>query len=397
MNKKMLELGSNRSIIRELFEFSKEMKEIYGEDKVYDFSIGNPSVPTARIIDETAIDLIINDKNVHGYTSSIGNNDVRSAIASDLNDRYNTNYTKDNIYMTVGAAASITIALHAVIESKDEEILALAPYFTEYKVFTEGTGAKFRVVPADMENFSINFDALERYINENTKVVIVNSPNNPTGNIYPKEDLEKLANMLEEKEKEYKHDIYILCDEPYREIVYDGIELPHIPSIYHNTILCYSYSKSLSLPGERIGYVLVSPRCNDSENLLYACLGAGRMLGYICASSLYQKVIAKNPKALSDLGLYDENRKLLYNGLTKIGYECVYPKGAFYLFIKALEEDSYSFMEHAKKYNLVLVPSDNFGVTGYMRLAYCVSKETIINSMDSFEKLYNEYKNKNVA
>ena len=393
----MLELGSNRSIIRELFEFSKEMKEIYGEDKVYDFSIGNPSVPTARIIDETAIDLIINDKNVHGYTSSIGNNDVRSAIASDLNDRYNTNYTKDNIYMTVGAAASITIALHAVIESKDEEILALAPYFTEYKVFTEGTGAKFRVVPADMENFSINFDALERYINENTKVVIVNSPNNPTGNIYPKEDLEKLANMLEEKEKEYKHDIYILCDEPYREIVYDGIELPHIPSIYHNTILCYSYSKSLSLPGERIGYVLVSPRCNDSENLLYACLGAGRMLGYICASSLYQKVIAKNPKALSDLGLYDENRKLLYNGLTKIGYECVYPKGAFYLFIKALEEDSYSFMEHAKKYNLVLVPSDNFGVTGYMRLAYCVSKETIINSMDSFEKLYNEYKNKNVA
>lgn len=397
MNKKMLELGSNRSIIRELFEFSKEMKEIHGENKVYDFSIGNPSVPTARVIDETAIDLLINDKNIHGYTSSIGNNDVRSAIASDLNDRYNTNYTKDNIYMTVGAAASITIALHAVIESKYEEILALAPYFTEYKVFAEGTGAKFRVVPADMKNFSINFEALDRYINENTKVVIVNSPNNPTGNIYSKEDLEKLADMLEAKEKEYKHDIYILCDEPYREIVYDGIKLPHIPSIYHNTILCYSYSKSLSLPGERIGYVLVSPRCNDSQNLMYACLGAGRMLGYICASSLYQKVIAKNPKALSDLSIYDENRKLLYNGLTKIGYECVYPKGAFYLFVKALEEDSYSFMEHAKKYNLVLVPSDNFGVTGYVRLAYCVSKETIINSMDAFEKLYNEYKNKNMA
>ena len=394
MNNKMLELGSNRSIIRELFEYSKKMKLVYGEDKVYDFSIGNPSVSTPNEIDDAILDLIKNDKTVHGYTSSIGNNEVREAIASDLNKRYNTSYTKDYIYMTCGAASAIAIALKAIIEKETDEVLALAPYFTEYRVFAIGAGATFKVVPPDMDSFSINFKDLEKCINENTKAVIVNSPNNPTGNVYSEEEINRLASILVNKEKEYGHDIYIICDEPYREIVYDDITLPHIPSLYHNTILCYSYSKSLSLPGERIGYVLVSPRCNDAKNLVLACLGAGRVMGYICASSLFQKVIAMNASSISDLKQYDENRKLLYNGLKEIGYDCIYPKGAFYLFVKALEDDAYSFMEHAKKYNLVLVPSDNFGVTGYMRLAYCVKKETIINSMEAFDKLHDEYKNK---
>ena len=391
MNNLMVELGTKRSIIRELFEYSKKMKQLYGEDKVYDFSIGNPSVATPSEIDGQIIDLVKNDNQVHGYTSSVGNVDVRDAIAKDLNSRYHTSYTKDNLYMTCGASSAISIALKAVVSKDSDVVLAIAPYFPEYKVYAMGAGASFRVVPADMDNFGLNIKELEKYINENTIVVIINSPNNPSGNVYSKEEIEEVASFLLKKEKEYGHDIYILCDEPYREIVYDGINLAHIPSVYHNTILCYSYSKSLSLPGERIGYILVGPNCNNASEVLAACLGAGRMMGYVCASSLFQKVIAKNASALSDLKVYDENRKLLYDGLTKIGYKCIYPKGAFYLFVKALEDDAYKFMERAKNYNLVLVPSDNFGVKGYMRLAYCVSSQTIINSIPAFEKLYKEY------
>ena len=393
MNKEMLKLGSNRSIIRELFEFSKLKKAELGDDKVYDFSLGNPSVPPAKEVNESIKYIIDNKSDTynHGYTSAQGDNNVREAIANDLNKWYNTSYKKENIYMTCGAAASLCITFRALVESKNDEILAIAPYFTEYKVFVEGAGATFNVVPADLNTFNINFTELEKNVNKNTKAIIVNSPNNPSGVVYTKENLIKLASFLNEKQKEYNHPIYIICDEPYREIVFEGNTVSHIPSLYDNTIVCYSYSKSLSLPGERIGYILVPDKCFESKELYLACLGAGRAYGYVCAPSLFQHVIEACASLTSNMNEYKKNRDLIYNGLTKIGYECVQPQGAFYLFMKALEDDAYNFMEKAKKYNIIVVPSDNFGVKGYVRLAYCVSTETIINSMKAFEKLYKEY------
>ncbi len=394
MNKEMLNLGSNRSIIRELFEFSKQRKAEIGEDNVYDFSLGNPSVKPNPELNKALIK-IINDGNdiyTHGYTSAPGDNNTRQKIVDDLNNRFNTSYDINNIYMTCGAAASLCIALRALVESKNDEVLALAPYFTEYKVFAEGAGATFKVVKPDMESFGINFSELEKEINKNTKAIIVNSPNNPSGVVYSEESLKKLAELLRNKEVLYNHPIYIICDEPYREIVFDGIKIAHIPNLYDDTIVCYSYSKSLSLPGERIGYVLVPNKAADSKNLFLACLGAGRAYGYVCAPSLMQHAIELCADKTSDMNEYKKNRDLIYNGLTEIGYECVKPEGAFYLFMKALEPDAYQFMEKAKKHNIIVVPSDNFGVKGYVRLAYCVSSKTIINSMKAFKDLFNEYK-----
>ncbi len=395
MNEKMLDLGNNRSIIRELFEFSKAQKAKLGADKVYDFSIGNPSVPPHKKVNETLIKLL-NENDpcfIHGYTSAQGDIDVRKKIAENLNSRFNTNYDYNMLTMTCGAAASLCITFRAITESSKDEIFAIAPYFTEYKVFVESAGATFKVVPAEIDRFGINFAALEKMVNENTKAIIINSPNNPSGVVYSHEAIKKLADFLTEKEKEYNHPIYIVCDEPYREIVYDGLVVPHIPSYYPNTIICYSYSKCLSLPGERIGYILVPSSVTDSKNVYFACLGAARAYGYVCAPSIFQKLIAECADLTSDMNEYAKNRDLLYNGLTKIGYECVYPQGAFYLFMKSPEADSYKFMEKAKKYNIVLVPSDNFGVKGYVRLAYCVSSDTIVNSMPAFEKLLKEYEN----
>lgn len=394
MNKEMLELGSNRSIIRELFEFSKIRKQEIGAENVFDFSLGNPSVKPNPKLNEAIIKILNagDDSYSHGYTSAAGDNNTRTNIALDLNKRFNTNYSLNNIYMTCGAAASLCIALKAITESKADEVLAIAPYFTEYKVFAEGAGATFNVVKPNMETFEINFDDLKNKVNNNTKAIIVNSPNNPSGVVYKKDSLIKLADFLRNKEKEYNHPIYIICDEPYREIVFDNLEVPHIPNLYDDTIVCYSYSKSLSLPGERIGYVLVPNQAYDSKNLYLACLGAGRAYGYVCAPSLMQHAIELCADLTSDMNEYKKNRDLIYNGLTKIGYKCVKPDGAFYLFMKALEDDAYKFMEKAKKYNIIVVPSDNFGVKGYVRLAYCVSSSTIINSMEAFKKLYNEYK-----
>ena len=394
MNKDMLKLGSNRSIIRELFEFSKLKKAELGEDKVYDFSLGNPSVPPAECVNKSIKDIITNNNDTysHGYTSAQGDNNVRDAIANDLNKRYNTSYKKENIYMTCGAAASLCITFKALVESSADEILAIAPYFTEYKVFVEGTGATFKVVPADLDTFNINFDELAKVITKNTKAIIVNSPNNPSGVVYTKENLIKLSSFLNEKEKEYNHPIYIICDEPYREIVYEGNVVSHIPSLYDNTIVCYSYSKSLSLPGERIGYILIPDKCFDSKDLYLACLGAGRAYGYVCAPSLFQHVIEKCATYTSDMNEYKKNRDLIYNGLTNIGYTCVQPQGAFYLFMKSLEDDAYKFMERAKQFNIIVVPSDNFGVKGYVRLAYCVSDTTIKNSLPAFKALFDSYK-----
>ncbi len=394
MNKEMLNLGSNRSIIRELFEFSKQRKAEIGEDNVYDFSLGNPSVKPNPELNKALIKIINdgNDTYTHGYTSAPGDNNTRQKIVDDLNNRFNTSYDINNIYMTCGAAASLCIALRALVESKNDEVLALAPYFTEYKVFAEGAGATFKVVKPDMESFGINFSELEKEINKNTKAIIVNSPNNPSGVVYSEESLKKLAELLRNKEVLYNHPIYIICDEPYREIVFDGIKIAHIPNLYDDTIVCYSYSKSLSLPGERIGYVLVPNKAADSKNLFLACLGAGRAYGYVCAPSLMQHAIELCADKTSDMNEYKKNRDLIYNGLTEIGYECVKPEGAFYLFMKALEPDAYQFMEKAKKHNIIVVPSDNFGVKGYVRLAYCVSSKTIINSMKAFKNLFNEYK-----
>lgn len=393
MNKKMLELGNNRSIIRELFEFSKIQKEKYGADKVYDFTLGNPSVPPHKAVDETIVELL-NTKSPsynHGYTSAPGDNEVRNAIAQDLNKRFGTNYKLTNLYMTCGAAASLCITFKAITESSSDEILAMAPYFTEYKVFVEASGAKFGIVPAN-ETFGVNFSELDKMITKNTKAIIVNSPNNPSGVVYSEDEIKKFAELLLKKEKEFNHPIYLVCDEPYREIVYDGLTVPHIPSYYHNTVICYSYSKCLSLPGDRIGYILVPDQVDDSKDLYAACLGAGRALGYVCAPSLYQKVIERCATLTSDMNEYKKNRDLLYNGLKNIGFECIYPQGAFYLFVKSPEPDANNFMEKAKKYNIVVVPSDGFGVKGYVRLAYCVSSKTIVDSLPAFEKLYNEYK-----
>ena len=394
MNKEMLGLGSNRSIIRELFEFSKQRKLEIGADNVYDFSLGNPSVKPNPKLNEALIKIIEagDDTYSHGYTSAPGDNNKRENIAKDLNNRFKTNYSLNNIYMTCGAAASLCITLRAITESINDEILALAPYFTEYKVFVEGAGATFKVVKPNMETFGINFDDLKNVINKNTKAIIVNSPNNPSGVVYTEADLNKLADFLRQKEKEYNHPIYIICDEPYREIVYGNAKVAHIPNLYDNTVVCYSYSKSLSLPGERIGYVLVPDKAYDSKNLYLACLGAGRAYGYVCAPSLMQHAIELCADLTSDMNEYQKNRDLIYNGLTKIGYECVKPEGAFYLFMKALESDAYKFMEKAKEFNIIVVPSDNFGVTGYVRLAYCVSTKTIENSLPAFQKLFDSYK-----
>ena len=393
MNKEMLDLGSNRSIIRELFEFSKQRKQEIGEDNVYDFSLGNPSVKPNPEFNKALIKIINDgdDTYTHGYTSAPGDNNTRKKIVDDLNNRFNTSYDISNIYMTCGAAASLCIALRALVESKNDEILALAPYFTEYKVFAEGAGATFKVVKPDMKSFGINFDELEKEINKNTKAIIVNSPNNPSGVVYSEESLKKLADLLRNKEVKYNHPIYIICDEPYREIVFGDIKVPHIPNLYDDTVVCYSYSKSLSLPGERIGYVLVPNKAADSKNLFLACLGAGRAYGYVCAPSLMQHAIELCADKTSDMNEYKKNRDLIYNGLTGIGYECVEPQGAFYLFMKALEDDAYKCMERAKAHNIILVPSDNFGVKGYVRLAYCVSSKTITNSMKAFKELFDEY------
>lgn len=393
MNKEMLELGKTRSIIRELFEFSKQRKKEIGDENVFDFSLGNPSVKPNPKINEEIKNIIDNndDTYTHGYTSAQGDFECRVQIAKDLNNRYSTNYTADNIYMTCGAAASLSITMRAIRETDNDEIIAIAPYFTEYKVFAEGVGFNFKVADADLETFNINFDSLLKTINKNTRAIIVNSPNNPSGVVYTKDTLLKLSSILNQKQKEYNHPIYIIADEPYREIVFDNLEVTHIPSIYDNTIICYSYSKSLSLPGERIGYILVSPKCDDSKNLYLATLGAGRSLGYVCAPSLFQHVIEKCASLTSEMNEYQKNRDLIYNGLKDIGYNVVKPNGAFYLFIKT-PLDAYEFMERAKTYNIIVVPSDNFGVKGYVRLAYCVSYDTIKNSLPFFKKLFESYK-----
>lgn len=394
VSQKMYELGSRRSEIRELFEYGLKRKAEIGAENVFDFSLGNPSVPAPDCVKEALADLVLNTDPValHGYTSAQGAPDVRKSCADYVNANFGTSYTADNFYMTVGAAASLTISLSAISEDKGE-VIVLAPFFPEYTVFINQAGMTPVIVKCREEDFQIDFDALKSAINENTKAVIVNSPNNPSGIVFSEDTIKKLASVLSEAEKTYGKDIYIIADEPYRELVYtDGVTVPFVPNYYNNTIVCYSFSKSLSLPGERIGYVLVPNTVNEWQKVYFAVCGAGRSLGFVCAPSLFQKIVPKCIGKTADISIYKKNRDILCDALSKYGYTVAQPDGAFYLFVKALEESSRDFCEKAKKYELLIVPGDSFGYPGYVRISYCVSTEMIEKSLPSFEKLAKEYK-----
>ncbi|MEE1053582.1 MAG: pyridoxal phosphate-dependent aminotransferase [Acutalibacteraceae bacterium] len=391
INRQMALLGNQPSKIREIFEYSLKRKAQIGADKVFDFSLGNPSIPAPKAVDDTIKDLVEHSDSValHGYTSAQGAMPLRQKIAQNIKNRFGVEAEAQNIYITCGAAASLTSTLKAVVNDGDEVIL-LAPFFPEYQVFCENAGAKTVPVLCNTDDFSLDFDALDKAVNKNTTAIIVNSPNNPTGAVISKSDIEKLSALLKQKSAEYGREIYIIADEPYRELTYTA-EVPYIPKFYDNTVVCYSYSKSLSLPGERIGYVFVSPKCADSKELFAAVCGAARSMGYVCAPSLMQNVIEKCEGETADISQYDKNRTLLYNSLTDIGYKAVKPEGAFYLFVKALQDDANEFCERAKKHELLLVPSDSFGIKGYVRISYCVAYDTIKNSIPAFKALYDEY------
>ncbi len=393
VNEKMYQLGSVRSAIRELFEYGKKRAEIVGPENVYDFSIGNPSIPAPAIVNETIRKLTqsLDSVSLHGYTSAQGDAETRQAVADYLNNTHGTNFNADNFYMTMGAAASLSLCFKSLTTSDEDEFIVIAPFFPEYSVFIASAGAKSVVVPPDTENFQIDFGALETRISKHTKGIVINSPNNPSGAVYSADTVNRLASLLEQKQKEYGTQIFIIADEPYREIAYDGIEVSFVTKFYDNTLVCYSYSKSLSLPGERIGWVLVPDEAYESKNLYAAVAGSGRALGYVCAPSLFQKMLVKCIGQTGDIAAYKANRDLLYDGLTKIGYKCFKPDGAFYMFVKALEDDSQSFCEKAKEEDLLIVAADGFGCPGWVRVSYCVDSEMIKRSFGAFEKLYKKY------
>ena len=392
VNEKMRDLGARRSVIRELFEYGKKRKAEIGAENVFDFSIGNPSVPSPDAVNETLVSLLTQKDPValHGYTSAQGDAGVRAAIADYIQKTHGAIANPDLIYLTVGAAASLTVSLTALL-NEGEEVILLAPFFPEYRVFVERTGAKVVPVLCDTKTFQPDFDALAAAITEKTRAIIVNSPNPPTGAVLTKESIEKLSSVLSAAQKKYSAPIYLIADEPYRELVYGDVEVPYLPSFYANTVVCYSFSKSVSLPGERIGYILVSPTMENAGDVYAAVCGAGRALGFVCAPALFQYMIPSVLGMTSDLTVYDTNRKLLYEALTSYGYEVVKPDGAFYLFVKALEPDANAFCERAKSEELLLVASDSFGCPGYVRISYCVTTEQIERSLPAFERLAKSY------
>ena len=393
INQKMYELGTKKSTIRTIFEFGRKRAAEVGEENIYDFSLGNPNVPTPEYVKAAAIDILTNmePSAVHGYTVAPGNPEVRKALAASVNKRFGTDFTANNFFITAGAAAAITISFKALAE-KDDEFITFAPFFPEYRAFVESVGGKLTVVKAQPADWQIDFAAFRQLINEHTKAVIVNSPNNPSGAVYSEATIKELAAILQEKQQEYGHPIFIIADEPYREIAFDGYEVPYIPDYYENTLVCYSYSKSFSLPGERIGYIVVPDAVTDFCKVYGAIAGAARVLTHVNAPSLWQLVIGRCADKPSDISTYVKNGQLLYNGLIEAGFECVKPQGAFYLFPKCLEEDDYAFCERAKKYDLLLVPGTDFGCPGYFRAAYCIKTETIEKSLPLFKKLAAEYK-----
>lgn len=383
MNSKMYELGSVRSVIRELFEYGQNMKKTVGAENVFDFSIGNPNIQAPEKVKQAIVSLT-KDETVHFYTSAQGDAEVREKISQYIKTTFGADIPSNLIYMTTGAAAALSITFKALIDDEHNEFITFAPYFPEYKVFVESNGGVLKVQPAN-ETLGLNLTGLKDLITEKTTAVIINSPNNPSGNIYSEEEIKSLAKLLDEY-KAKGQTIYLIADEPYRELVYDDTFVPYVPNYYDNVIVCYSWSKSLSLAGERIGYIAVSPKIQLANELYLAICGSGRALGYVCASSMFQKVVAECLGDTAALEIYKTNRDLLYNTLTSYGFECIYPKGAFYLFLKS-PVDNDEFLEKAKALGILFVPSESFGVAGWVRIAYCVSRETIERSIPYFKKL----------
>lgn len=393
VSEEMYVLGTKKSTIRTIFEFGQKRAAEVGAENVFDFSLGNPNVPAPDFIRDAAVDILMHGDptEVHGYTIAPGKPAVREALAADLKHRFGMEVTGKNLFMTAGAAASVTITFKALTEPGDE-FVTFAPFFPEYRVFVEACGGKLVVVPAKTDDFQIDLTALERALTPQTKAVIVNSPNNPSGAVYRETTIRRLADLLRAKEQEYGHPIFIVADEPYREIVYDGASVPCIPLLYDNTIVCYSYSKSFSLPGERIGYIVVPDTAADFARIYGAIAGAARVLTHVNAPSLWQLVVARCAGKAADLSTYAKNAALLYDGLTALGFSCVRPQGAFYLFPQALEPDDAAFCRRAQEYDLLLVPGRDFGCPGYFRAAYCVRTKMIEKSLPRFEELAKSYK-----
>lgn len=392
ISEKMKPYVKNNSAIRMMFEEGNRLRAKYGADKVFDFSLGNPSVPAPDSVREAIIELVnTTDPTVlHGYMSNAGFEDVRQTIAESLNRRFDTKFSAKNLIMTVGAASGLNVILKTIL-NPGEEVIVFAPYFLEYGAYVRNYDGVLVEISPDTTTFQPNLAEFEQRITPKTRAVIVNTPHNPTGVVYSEETIKKLSAILEAKQKEFGTVIYLISDEPYRELAYDGVEVPYLTKYYNNTVVGYSYSKSLSLPGERIGYLVIPDEADRSEELISAATIANRTLGCVNAPSLIQKVVAKCVDAKTDLAAYDKNRQALYNGLKECGFECIKPQGAFYLFVKSPVEDEKAFCEAGKKYNILMVPGSSFACPGYVRLAYCVSYETIVNSLPEFKKLAAEY------
>lgn len=392
INKKYVDMLEQKSVIREMFMYGLERSKIVGSENVFDYSLGNPSVKAPDGFNEALIDIVNNEDPVfiHGYSPSLGIDSVRQTLATSLNNRFQMNYQKDDIFMAIGAAGAIAHAVRAVT-SPGDEVITFAPYFPEYKHYVGGSGAILKIVEADTKTFQINFEAFEKMLNNKVMAVLINTPNNPSGIVYSSETIERLASILKDKQIEYGHDIYLITDEPYREIVFDGVESPFVSKYYDNSICCYSFSKSLSIPGERIGYVAVNPACKDSKLIVNVCGQISRGIGHNCPPSLIQYAVERVIDETSDLKVYETNKKILYDKLTELGFEIVEPGGTFYMFPKALEEDAVAFCNKAKELDLLLVPSDSFGVKGYFRIAYCIPTSKVIRSLTLFEKLAKMY------
>ena len=395
VNQEYYNLGTAPSVIRQLFAYGLEQAAKVGADKVYDYSLGNPSIPAPKKVNESIKKIVdeMDSIKLHGYSMAPGFDTARAAVAKDLANRFGLDVKASELFFTCGAAPALISIIKALIVDADSEIMAVAPFFPEYRPFVNANGGKLVVVPADTKAFQIHLDEVEKRITKNTQGIIINSPNNPSGVVYTEETLKGLAALLERKSAEYGHPIYIIADEPYRELVYGGVKVPFIPCLYKNTIVCYSYSKSLSLPGERIGYVYVPGFADDADAVYAAIAGAARIMGHVCPPTLMQKVIEYCAEERPDLVAYDENRNLLYNSLREMGYECAKPDGAFYLFVKAPNGDANAFSEKAKlEHNLLVVPADGFGCPGYFRLSYCVANDMIQRSLPAFKAMIESYK-----
>lgn len=393
-DKTMYDLGAKRSAIRALFDYGQEQAAKVGKENVFDFSIGNPSIPAPDCVKEAIVELVTTQESaaVHSYTPAPGDPAVRQGLADYMNETYHAGVSGANFYMTCGASASLAIVLRALIEDAGDEIIVNAPFFPEYRVFIGNAGGRLVMVPPDTADFQLSVDGLEKALTEKTKAVIINTPNNPSGSVYSADTLTRLGEVLRKKSEEFGHPVFLISDEPYREVIYDGLPILYVPDFYDDTIICYSYSKSLSLPGERVGYILVPDAVDHGKDIFTAVCGAGRAMGFVCAPNLFQKAILKCQGQTSDISKYDENRKLIYHGLSEIGFDCVYPSGAFYLFVKAPDGNAEQFMERAKTLHILIVPGDEFGCPGYCRISYCVHTDMIKRSLPAFQTLYDLYR-----